>query len=322
MKNFDLNGIKTLNSTDIRNLISMEDAIIAMEEAFKSFSDGTSTVPMRHITDINDLNLFFKPAYNKILGRISVKIITQKVNGNLPGSPTIKGMVLLLDMKTGDILAMMDGASITALRTGAAGGMATKLLAGSNVDTVAVFGCGTQGKALLEAVCEVRPIKRALLFDKNHDASKSFKLEFEEKMNISMQIQDDLENLKDAGVICTATNSQNPLFNINDISEGTHINAIGSYKPNMQELDPEIIKYGKLYVDSKDAVLKESGDLIKPISDNAFTNEIIKGEIGEVISNKIEGRTNDNEITVFKSVGLGVQDLFMANMIYERFLQI
>jgi ornithine cyclodeaminase/alanine dehydrogenase-like protein (mu-crystallin family) len=313
--------IKLLTSADIKSLISMENAIHAMEKAFASFSEGTSRVPQRYVSRINNLDLFFKPAYNEKMGRIAVKIITQKQDGNFQGIPTILGVVLLLDMKTGAILAMMDGSYITALRTGAAGGIATKLLARENAETVAVFGCGEQGKTQLEAVCNVRPIKRALLYDLNTDAANKAKMEMEGKLNISIRVVNDLEHLKQADIICTATNSEKPLFSRKDISKGVHINAIGSYKPNMQEIDPSIIKSGKLFVDSQESVLKESGDLIKPINEHLFTNSIIEAEIGELINKKVGGRHDDNEITIFKSVGLGVQDLFVANAIYEKYLQ-
>ena len=314
-------NIKMLNTEEIKSLISMKEAVIAMEHAFASFSDGTSKVPQRYVSGINNLDLFFKPAYNEKLGRVAVKIITQKKDGNLHGIPAILGVVLLLDLKTGATLSMMDGAYITALRTGAAGGIATKLLARKNAATVAVFGCGAQGITQLEAVCNVRPIKQALLYDLNIDAANKVKTEMEGKLNISIRVEKNLKHLKQADIICTATNSKKPLFSRKDISKGVHINAIGSYKPNMQELDPLIIKEGKLFVDSREAVLKESGDLIKPIAENIFTDSIIEAEIGELINNKTVGQHTDNEITIFKSVGLGVQDLFVANAAFEKYSQ-
>ncbi|MCF8431010.1 MAG: hypothetical protein K9G34_03635, partial [Melioribacteraceae bacterium] len=211
-----------------------------------------------------------------------------------------------------------DGSYITALRTGAASGIATKLLSDVNAETVAIFGCGSQGKTQLEAVCNVRPIKKALLYDNNLDAATKLKNQMEEELYISIQVTQDRSLLKQADIICTATNSEKALFNFEHISKGTHINAIGSYKPQMQELDPAIIKSGRFFVDSREAVLRESGDLIKPINENIFTESVIEAEIGELINKNYEGRKSKDEITIFKSVGLGVQDLFMANAIYEK----
>jgi ornithine cyclodeaminase/alanine dehydrogenase len=291
-----------------------------MEGAFASYSDGSSHVPQRNILALKNLHLFLKPAYNEELGRLAVKIISQKTAPDKKGLPTILGVVLLLDIHSGAILCMMDGACITALRTGAASGLATKLLATEHAETVALFGCGTQGKTQLEAVCQVRPIKRAFLFDVNTKAANRLQKEMQEKLKISMEVVDDLKYLQEADIICTATNTTHPLFDRKHISRGTHINAIGSYKPHMQEIDPEIIKSGKLFVDSRDSVLKESGDLIKPINEKIFTDSMIDSEIGELINKKEGGRKDKSEISIFKSVGLGVQDLFMAHMIYEKYL--
>lgn len=314
-------SIKLLGSDDIRSVVSMNEAIDVMEIAFASYSSGKSQVPHRFVSGIPDagMDLFLKPAYDKLLGRIAVKILTQKTGGAPGDIPSILGVVLLIDMKTGAILSMIDGTYLTALRTGAAGGIATKLLARENAETVAIFGCGTQGRTQLEAICNIRPIKEVFLYDLNIKAAKKLKSEMEKIMDILIHAEEDLQNLKNAEIICTATDSKKPLFTRNDISKGAHINAIGSYKPDMQEIDPQIFKEGIIFTDSTDSVLKESGDLIKPIKDGFITEKIIKGEIGDVVNTVVEGRSSADEITVFKSVGLGVQDLFIADLIYNKF---
>lgn len=314
--------IKLLSTADIKRLISMEEAITAVEQAFASYSDGSSHVPQRYVSSVPGIgmDLFFKPAYNEKLGKIAVKILTQKKAGAKKGIPSILGVVLLIDTETGAILSMIDGTYLTTLRTGAASGIATRLLAKKNAETVAIFGCGAQGKTQLEAICGVRPIKHAILYDLNADSAIKLKVCVEEELNISIDIEQNLQKLKQADIICTATCSGIPLFSRDDISDGVHINAIGSYKPDMQEIDPQIIKSSILFADSKEAVLKESGDLIKPINDGVFSDYIIKAEIGDLINNKVTGRQTDNEISIFKSVGLGVQDLFVANAIYNKYV--
>ncbi len=312
--------IKKISSDEIKRLVPMAEAIEVMGSAFASYSEGNSHVPQRYVSEVSDagMDLFLKPAYSKTLGRIAVKILTQKKRGSLAGVPAILGVVLLLDMETGAILSMIDGSYLTALRTGAASGIATKLLSSENSETIAVFGCGVQGRTQLESVCTIRPIKQALLYDPDRDAAEKMRSEMEKKLNISIQVEQNVEKLKKADIICTATNATGPLFGINDISKGVHINAIGSYRPDMQEIDPEILLSGSLFADSGVSVLKESGDLIKPINDGYFSENIIKGDIGEVINLKVKGRIDEDDITIFKSVGLGVQDLFMANTIYNK----
>jgi ornithine cyclodeaminase/alanine dehydrogenase len=312
-------NINLITSEEIKKLVSMNDAIHAMKQAFSSFSHGNSRVPQRYVSAIEDANmdLFFKPAYSKDLERIAVKILTQNNKKEQSRIPSILGVVLLMDMETGVVLSMMDGSYITALRTGAASGIATKYLARENAEILAVFGCGAQARTQIEAICHVRSIKRVMLYDINIDAATELKNHLTDKFNGSIQIENSLQNLKQADIICTTTNAESPLFGPNDISRGVHINAIGSYKPNMQEIAPLILKNGRLFVDSRSSVLKESGDLIKPIELKVFSGDIIKAEIGELINGKVSGRTTDKEITIFKSVGLGVQDLYIANKIFE-----
>lgn len=311
--------IKLLTSDEIESLISMSDAIEVMKRAFSSFSSGKSQVPQRYVSTFEGTNmdLFLKPAYSKDLGKVAIKILTQNQGIGQKNLANILGVVLLVDIKTGAFLAMMDGACITALRTGAASGIATKYLAAESAETLAIFGCGVQAKTQFEAINCVRPLKRVLLYDinvKNAIALKSYILE---KEKILVQVEDNLVNLKNAEIICTATIAESPLFGLNDISKGVHINAIGSYKPNMQEIDPQILKEGMLFVDSRDAVLQESGDLIKPINYKLFSKDVIKAEIGELFLNKVKGRHTSEEISIFKSVGLGVQDLYVADKIYS-----
>lgn len=313
-------GIKIITSDKIKSLVPMAEAIDAMESAFSSYSEGKSHVPQRYVSEIPDagMDLFLKPAYSKTLGRIAVKILTQKNKGALEGIPAILGVVLLIDMESGAILSMMDGSYLTALRTGAASGIAAKLLSRENSEIIAVFGCGAQGRTQLESVCKIRPIKRALLYDPDRDAAEKMRSEMEETLSILINVEQNLEKLKQADVICTATNSEAPLFSINDISSGVHINAIGSYKPDMQEIDPQILKSGILFVDSKESAMKESGDLIKPVKDGVVSENFAIAEIGDLINCNIEGRKTENDNTIFKSVGLGVQDLYMADAIYNK----
>ena len=313
--------IKLLTASEIEVLVSMNDAIQAMEQAFLSFSSGRSQVPQRYVStfDNTSMDLFLKPAYSKDIGRAAIKIITQNNDVSRKGTPGILGVVLLVDLKTGAFLSMMDGACITALRTGAASGIATKYLAIKEAQCLAIFGCGAQARTQFEAVCKVRTIKELLLYDINIDVAKKFKEELDSQYAISTHIERNLTNLKRADIICTATNAERPLFSLHEIKTGVHINAVGSYKPNMQEIDPHILKEGTLYVDSRESVLQESGDLIKPINSKTFTSEVIKAEIGELFNSKVSGRKMSKDITIFKSVGLGVQDLFMAHEIYKKY---
>ena len=315
----DFHHVKLISAADIREIISMKQAVSLMAKAFASYSGGRCHVPQRYISGIRGLSMdiFFKPVYSRDLGRIAAKILTQKEGSSRSGKPSIVGVVLLFDASSGEILSLMDGTYITALRTGAASGIATQLLARSKAATVAIFGCGAQGYTQLEAVCSVRPIQRALLYDTDPSASRKMKAEMQMKLGISIEIETDLSKLKEAEIICTATYSKTPLFRKADISAGVHINAIGSFKPQMQEIDPGVIRSSRLYVDSRKAVLHESGDLIKPINDGIINPEFVSTEIGELVNGTVGGRRHSDEITLFKSVGIAVQDLYVADAVYN-----
>lgn len=157
-----------------------------------------------------------------------------------------------------------------------------------------------------------------MIFDKNKNAAEQFISEIKLKVNADITIAENLSVLKSCDIICTATNSEKPLFNMEHLNPGVHINAIGSFKPSMQELDPNILLNASIFVDQMEPCLAESGDLIKPINKGLFTDEHIKGEIGEYGLNKIKGRTSEKEITVFKSVGVAIQDYMVATKIYEK----
>lgn len=315
--------IRLIKAGEIRQYYSMKQAIDAMERAFTSLSSGESFVPLRFVSKLptNEMLMLFKPAYVEKDNRVTVKILTQRESGFVQGIPAIQGVVLVIDSVTGEILSIMDGEYLTALRTGAASGLATRCFARKDAQIMALFGCGTQGKTQLEAVLCERAIKRVLVFDKYKTAADEFILEMQEKLHIELVYADDTSLLKDVDIICTATNSTAPLFRKEEIKKGVHINAIGSFQPHMQELDPYVIKDAKVYVDQAESCLKESGDLIKPIKEGIMDQNNIAGEIGDFCLNKIMGRESQNEITVFKSVGVAIQDFTVATDIYNNSLK-
>jgi ornithine cyclodeaminase/alanine dehydrogenase len=298
----------------------MEDAIKLMELAFSSYSDKQCYVPPRYVNAIpgTDLTMILKPVYMKNIGRMAIKILSQYEQTGNTSFPAITGIVLLLDGDSGQILGLMDGSYVTALRTGAASGIATDYLARKDAEIMAVFGCGVQGRTQLEAVAGVRDIKQVYIYDINPDRAEIFKQEMSGRLDLVITHTDDLDQLKKADIICTSTNSRSPLFSMDHIKDGVHINAIGSYKPFMQEIDPGIIKRSRLYVDSIDSCIRESGDIIIPLKAGIISGDHVIGEIGSVILGRADPRISDEDITVFKSVGIAIQDLVVANEAYRK----
>jgi len=302
----------------------MQKAINAMERAFASLSSGESFVPQRFVTKLptKEMLLLFKPAFIEKEKRVTIKILTQRDGVSLPGIPTIQGIILVIDSVSGEILSMMDGEYVTALRTGAASGLATRCFSLENAQTMVLFGCGIQGRTQLEAVVCERNIKKVFVFDKNKDNACRFIGEMKEKLHLEIVYSEDTSVLKEADIICTATNSTSPLFTREEIKKGVHINAIGSFQPHMQELDPLIIRDARVYVDSAEPCLKESGDLIKPKAQGIIGDNHIVGEIGDFLLKKITGRESEEEITIFKSVGVAIQDFAVATDIYNYSLKV
>jgi len=310
--------IRIITAGEISQHYTMKQAINAMEEAFCMLSSGEAIVPLRYNTHHpdNDLLMLFKPAYVKKSKLASVKFLTQRENRVIPGIPAIQGVVFLIDAETGEILSMMDGEYLTALRTGAASGLATRCFALKDAQVMALFGCGAQGRTQVEAVICEREIKKILVFDKRREAAERFIEEMRMKFPVEMVYSENTSCLQEADIICTATNSTAPLFNKEELKPGVHINAIGSFQPHMQELDPLLVKDARIFTDSTESCLNESGDLIKPVEQGLIGPDHLAGEIGDFCLNKIKGRRSDDEITIFKSVGVAIQDYAVAADIY------
>jgi ornithine cyclodeaminase/alanine dehydrogenase-like protein (mu-crystallin family) len=311
-----------IKAGEIRKHYSMKKAINAMERAFCLLSSGNCFVPPRVVSGFpeTEMLVLYKPAFVVEGKRASVKLLTQRQSGFIQRIPAIQGLVLLIDGSTGEFLSVMDGEYLTALRTGAASGLATRCFAREDVRVMALFGCGRQGYTQLEAVISERNIKKVLVFDTNRETAASFMEQMKEKYPLEMVFTEDTSRLIEADIICTATNSQSPLFRKEEVKKGVHINAIGSFQPHMQELDPFLIKASKVFVDDADACLRESGDFLKPISGGIFGKDHIAGEIGDYCLKNIEGRRSYEEITIFKSVGVAIQDFIVASDIYDSAL--
>ncbi len=313
-------SVRIFASGEIRHILTMNEVIELMAEAFKGLSEDHYYIPQRYVNEIpgKQLSLIFKPAIDYKADRLSIKILTQNDSNSKSGLPSIMGMVMLLDAETGLLLALMDGSYITDIRTGAASGIATRMLAREDSKVAAIFGCGAQGRTQLEAILSVRSLSKIYAFDTNPQSLEVFVEEMRNRFKIDIQACSDPMVLKEVDIICTATGSESPLFERKHIKTGVHINAIGSYKPHMQEIDPQIIRDSRLFVDSIDSCRLESGDIIKPLTLGIIRENHILGEIGEVIAGKKTGRTSAYDITIFKSVGVAIQDLVVANHIYDR----
>jgi len=297
----------------------MHEAIEAMKRAYASLSEGTAVVPLRTrlpIPDSEALSLFMPAFVNSQEERaLAIKVVSL-FPGNPPrGLAYIQAAVLVFDPDTGRAIALLEGSSLTAIRTGAAGGAAIDLLARKDSKIVAVFGAGAQGRTQLEAACTARHIETAYIVDGNVDKAQAFASEMKNKTIQDIRVaKSSKEAVENADILCTATTSTKPVFNDSDIKAGTHISAVGSYTPDMQEVPAETLMRAKIFLDSRSAALEEAGDLIQPIRAGLFDESHICGELGEIVSGRLDGRQSQEEITYFKSVGIAVQDAMAAQV--------
>jgi ornithine cyclodeaminase/alanine dehydrogenase len=298
----------------------MDDCIDVLEEAFAEFANGTADLPLRiGITAPEGLNLYM-PAYLKEMNALACKVVSvYKQNPQKHGLPTTIGKVLLQDPTTGDVLSIMDGGYLTAMRTGAVSGLATKFLAREDAGQVAaVFGAGVQARMQLWAVCEARDIAKALVYDKAPEAADSFAEEMTEKLGIPVEVADSTDAMLDADIICTATSSPAPIFDGAKVKPGAHINGIGSHSPGARELDSTIIQRSLVVADSYEACLNEAGDIMLPIQEGIITADHIHADLGEIVTGKKPARTSEDQITLFKSNGLAIQDSATALLVYQK----
>src|SRR5690349_21691783 len=310
-----------LTAEDVRRALPMNQAIDAMKKAYASLSNGTAVVPLRTrlpIPDSEALSLFMPAFVNSLNGNaLAIKVVSLFPSNPMRGLAYIQAAVLVLDPETGRANALLEGSSLTAIRTGAASGAAIELLARPDSKVVAVFGAGAQGHTQLEAACTARKIETAFICDPDPNKAASFAAEMKGKGSITNDIRvasNAKEAIENADVICTATTSRQPVFEDKDLKAGTHISAVGSYTPDMQEVPAETLRGARIFVDSRAAALEEAGDLIQPLRAGIFDEAHIYGELGELVLGKISGRQSQEEITYFKSVGIAVQDALAAQV--------
>lgn len=298
-------AVMYLDEADVRQLLRMDEVIPAMEEALSAFSSGRVVQPVRQIVPVQEHQglLGVMPAYSG--HALGAKLVTvYPLNTALP---THMAVIQLFHPETGEPLVTMDGRLITEVRTAAVSAVATRYLARPEASVLAILGSGVQARSHLEALRLVRDFQEIRVWSPRH--GQRFAEEFGITAAGSPQ-----EAVEGADVIVTVTTSPTPIVEGTRVSPGTHINAVGGPRPEWRELDDEVLRRSTLYVDSREAAAVESGDVIAAGADR------IAGEIGQVVNSEVPGRTSPEEITVFKSLGLAVEDVVTADLVYRKAL--
>jgi ornithine cyclodeaminase len=310
-----------LNAADVGRALPMPEAIESMKRAFAALSDGRAEVPLRSRLPVapHDALSIIMPAFvgDEDGESLAVKVVSLFPDNPARGIGYIQAAVLVLEPDTGRALGLLEGSTLTAIRTGAAGGAAVDLLSRPDARVLAIFGAGVQGRAQVEAACTVRKIETVWIVDPDRARAEALGKELAGSGPIPLDVRvaaSPSEAVAHADVICTATTSAKPVFSDSDLKTGVHISAIGSYTPEMQEIPGETASRARLFVDSRSAALAETGDLIQPIRAGLFSEDHITAELGELVLGKGDGRQSPDEITLFKSVGVAVQDAVAASL--------
>ena len=298
-------------------MVNMNEAIHSMKSAFIQLSNGNAIVPARLSLDLpdNHATSLIMPAYAIGNPYYCVKVVSINYSNPMKDLPLIHGAIQVFDASDGKHIATFEGGSITAIRTAAASGLATELLAKKEATICAIFGTGTQASSHIKAMMEVRKIHKFIVFSRTKKNAEIFCNKHSKKIKCEIG---SLQTLKEADIICTTTPSKSPLIEFYDIKSNCHLNIIGSHKPEMREISSDIVTQSKIIVDHIDSCKKQAGDLIIPMKEGNWSFDKIHGELGQIANGELTIKGSLNQTTLFKSVGNAIQDLAMVNLLMKK----
>lgn len=309
-----------LNGKTVKRLVTIKEAIRAIERVFKRLGEGRVQMPAKLYIHLDEFNGDFRamPAYVQGLGGCGIKWVNVHPANKRKGLPTVMALIILSDPRNGFPLCVMDATYATALRTGAAGGVAAKYLARPDAKRVALVGCGVQAKTQLAALNELFTIEEVRVCGLIHAEAVRCIKQLRSVKKITFKICRSIKAcVKDSDIIVTTTSSRRPIVKLAWLKPGVHINAIGADARGKQELDPAILKKGKIVVDAWEQAA-HSGEINVAVRGGRLSKKDIYADIGKIVAGKKRGRTRRNEITIFDSTGLAIQDVAIANLIYRK----
>lgn len=310
-----------LTERDVRAVLPMPDLIAAMERALAQFSAGRVIQPVRTVLEVGpDRNYFgVMPAALDDPPAVGTKLVTVFHRNHTRGLPSHLASIMLLDHDTGAPVALLDGRYITEARTAAVSAVSVKHLARPDARVLAILGTGVQGRSHLEALRHVRPLDDVRVWSRDALHREAFVLEMGTATGLPVRAAATAEAaVRGADLIVLATSSHTPVVDSQHVADGSHVAAVGACRPDQREMPTSLVKRGRVFVDSHQAARKEAGDLIIPRAEGAFGDDHILGELGDLINGGVPGRLSPSDVTIFKSLGLAVEDVVAATMAVER----
>lgn len=315
---------RLLSESDVRDVVGMEDLIEAMEIALSQFSSGKVQQPVRTVLPVGSTGGFFgvMPAYVPDPDALGAKLVTLFNSNTTRGLPTHLATIVLLDPETGALIAVMDGRYITEARTAAVSAVSVRHLSRPEASTLAILGSGVQARSHLEALGHVRKLREVRVWSPTPAHRDSFVREMTAHATAPLRAVPTAEEaVRGADLIVLATSAVRPVLEDGWARSGAHVVSVGACRPDQREMDPALVARSRLFVDSRAAALVESGDVVMGISEGHFDAGHIAGELGEVVQRRVEGRRSPDEITIFKSLGMAVEDVAAAVLACRRAIQ-
>ena len=310
-----------LSEDDVRHLISMDDLIETMHAALVEFSGGRVQQPLRTVLEVGPQHAFFgvMPAHIPKSGALGTKLVTVFGSNTAIGLPSHLATILLLDSTTGELQCVMDGRFITEARTAAVSAVSTRLLAREDASTLAILGSGVQARSHLAALTRVRAISDVRVWSPSEERRRAFVDEMQASTNATLSTASSAqEAVRGADLIVLATASREPVVRSEWIADGAHIAAVGACRPDQREMEATLVARARLFVDSRTGALAEAGDVVLAMRDGAIDETHIAGELGELAGGRVAGRSDPGEVTLFKSLGMAVEDVAAAHLAYVR----
>ena len=313
--------VLVVNHREVKQWLSMSDCVDAMADVFKMLKRDRAVNPLRNLMWLPDKSglIGMMPAYLGDTRVMGLKAISVFPGNHATEFDSHQGTVMLFETRNGRLLAMMDAGQITAIRTAAVSGVATRLLAAADAANLAILGSGVQAASHLEAMRVVRDIKRVRVWSHNFDHARDFVERQSTHHSLAIEaVESAAAAVDESDIICTVTSSTDPVLRGDWIAPGTHINAVGSSVPFARELDTAAVVKSRLFVDRRESTLNEAGDFLFPKKEGAIDETHILGEIGDILLEKVKGRQSVKDITLFKSLGLAIEDIAAAHHIYQK----
>lgn len=313
--------VTVLTEADVRELLTMEALIESMEGALAEFSARKVEQPLRTVLPVGDHKAFFgvMPAFVPSIPALGTKLVTLFPSNADRGLPTHLAAIALLSPETGALVAMMDGRYITEARTAAVSAVSVRYLARADSPVLALIGSGVQARSHLEALGAVRPLRDIRVWSRSTDRREAFAREMQDHTAAVIKPAPSARDaVGDADIVVLATASHEPVIRSEWIRDGAHICAVGACRPDQREMETALVERARLYVDSQEGALAEAGDVVMPIKEGAIDPSHIVGELGDVVRRTRAGRRNDTEVTIFKSLGMAVEDVAAAHLAFER----